>query len=149
MKYYASTIDRHNSGARAGQIVTDSAWSADVVSEAVSMDEALKEETKWTADAMDGDCKVEEITGIDTENGLIWWVDSMGDEYVTEVSIDFAQWYAVLADGEDDDWGTGSYSEEEAKRMAEEIGPEAYIAVIEEGNDPVCVEEIRQDSAEW
>lgn len=51
------------------------------------------------------------------------------------------KWYAVLADREDTDWGTGSYDLEEAKEMLKDY-PEGLIAVIEEGNDPICVEEI-------
>ena len=55
------------------------------------------------------------------------------------------KWYAVLKDREDNDWGTGSYNLEEAKQMCEDLGEEAYIAVIEEGEDPICIEEIFQD----
>lgn len=59
-------------------------------------------------------------------------------------------WYAVMRDNEDYDWGTGSFSLEEAEEMVKNY-PEGYIAVIdanydEEGNattDPICVEEIR------
>ena len=65
-------------------------------------------------------------------------------------------WYAVMADNNDDDWGTGSYNETEARTMVKtlkEMGhEEAYIAVINEGyseddewNDPICIEEIRED----
>ena len=57
-------------------------------------------------------------------------------------------WYAVMMDNDDNDWGTGSYdlSEAEAKvEFLKEQGYEdAYIAVIDEGGDPICVEEIRQ-----
>lgn len=51
-------------------------------------------------------------------------------------------WYAVMKDNEDNDWGTGSFDLEEAREMVKAY-PEGYIAVIEEGNDPICVEEIR------
>jgi len=55
-------------------------------------------------------------------------------------------WYAVMRDREDDDWGYGSYDIDEAKQMlTEEESPEAYIAVIEEGENPVCVDEIRRE----
>ncbi len=54
-----------------------------------------------------------------------------------------ANWYAVMTDNNDSDLGTGSYDLEEAKVMARNYGKEAFIAVIEEGNDPVCIEEIR------
>lgn len=51
-------------------------------------------------------------------------------------------WYAVVTD-EDNDWGTGSYDYQKAVEMCERYGKNAYIAVIEEGNDPICVKEIR------
>lgn len=51
------------------------------------------------------------------------------------------KWYAVQRDIDDNDWGTGSYDMQEAITMAKEHGYER-IAVIEEGNDPICVEEI-------
>ena len=54
-------------------------------------------------------------------------------------------WYAVLRDREDNDWGYGSYDRQEAEKMALEMGPEAYIAVINNEGDPVCVEEISQE----
>lgn len=54
-------------------------------------------------------------------------------------------WYALMADLEDQDWGTGTFDKEEAisrcKAMREDY-PEAYIAVIDDGPDPVCIEEI-------
>ena len=52
-------------------------------------------------------------------------------------------WYAVMRDREDDDWGYGSYDIDEAKRMlTEEESGEAYIAVIAEGENPLCVDEV-------
>lgn len=58
------------------------------------------------------------------------------------------KWYACMRDNNDNDWGVGSYDLEEAtatvKDWRENGLEEAYIAVIEEGNDPVCVEEIRE-----
>lgn len=54
-------------------------------------------------------------------------------------------WYAVMRDRDDDDWGYGSYNLDEAKQMARNYGDEAYIAVIEESENSVCVEEIRQE----
>lgn len=55
-------------------------------------------------------------------------------------------WYAVMENRENDDWGTGSYDIAEAKRMCKDLGTDAYIAVIVEGNNPVCIEEINQDA---
>ena len=54
-------------------------------------------------------------------------------------------WYAVMANREDTDWGTGSYDLEEAKAKCRDYGAEAYIAVIAEGENPVCIEEITQE----
>lgn len=55
-------------------------------------------------------------------------------------------WYAVMRDKEDTDWGTGSYNYNEARDKALEYrangDPDAYIAVIKEGFDSVCVDEI-------
>ena len=52
-----------------------------------------------------------------------------------------AKWYAVMADREDNDWGYGSHDLSEAKQMLKDAEYEdGYIAVIEMGNDPVCVE---------
>lgn len=50
-------------------------------------------------------------------------------------------WYAVEMDEDDNDWGTGSYSLEEAKEMAERMDAK-YIAVID-GSE--CVEVIEMD----
>lgn len=59
-----------------------------------------------------------------------------------------AKWYAVMMDKEDTDWGHGFNTLEEAKEEAVSWRkgnyPEAYIAVIEDGKDPVCVEEIHE-----
>ena len=53
-------------------------------------------------------------------------------------------WYAVMRDNDDNDWGSGSYDYDEAVEMVQKYIPNGgYIAVIEEGNDPICVEEIR------
>ena len=57
-------------------------------------------------------------------------------------------WYAVLRDREDNDWGYGSYNRREAERMALEMGPDAFIAVIDTEFDPICVEEISQEDFE-
>lgn len=54
-------------------------------------------------------------------------------------------WYAVMEDRNDTDWGYGSYDRKEAEKMALEMGPDAYIAVINNEGDPVCVEEISQE----
>lgn len=51
-------------------------------------------------------------------------------------------WYAVMRDREDNDWGYGSFDLEEAKKMARNMGGDAYIVVIDDGDDPVAIEEI-------
>lgn len=52
-----------------------------------------------------------------------------------------AKWFAVERDREDNDWGYGSHDFEKAKEMLKAY-PDGLIAVIEEGDDPICVEEI-------
>lgn len=49
-------------------------------------------------------------------------------------------WYAYQIDADDNDWGTGTYDENEATKWLEE-NPKGRVAVIEEGDDPVCVDE--------
>lgn len=54
-------------------------------------------------------------------------------------------WYAVMADDSDNDWGYGSKDLNEAKKMCRDMEkPDAYIAVILEGVDPICVGRIDQ-----
>ena len=56
------------------------------------------------------------------------------------------KWYAVMRDRADDDWGYGSHDIDEAKQMlTEEESGEAYIAVIAEGENPVCIDEILRE----
>ena len=61
-----------------------------------------------------------------------------------EAYLVYRDWYAVLKDREDADWGYGSYDIDEAFEMAKEFGGEAYIAVIRErkGYAAECVEEL-------
>ena len=60
-------------------------------------------------------------------------------------------WYAVLRDEDDNDWGSGSEDRAEALQMAEEIGEDAYVAVIDvTDDDPLCIDEIRRDEdGDW
>ena len=55
-------------------------------------------------------------------------------------------WYAIMLDKEDQDWGTGSFDKHEAMVRASVLRdsghPDAYIAVIDDTNDPVCIDEI-------
>lgn len=59
-------------------------------------------------------------------------------------------WYAVQVGADDNDWGYGSYDEQEALRMAQEAAENnpdwlVRIAVIDQGQDgnadPICIEE--------
>lgn len=56
-------------------------------------------------------------------------------------------WYAVMRDNDDNDWGDGSYylnaAKETVYNMRKNGFPDAYIAVIKLGNDPICIDEIR------
>ena len=55
-------------------------------------------------------------------------------------------WYAAMRNKEDNDWGFGSFNLEEAKKMVLNFEePDAYIAVIDDGDDPICIGEIHQD----
>lgn len=55
-------------------------------------------------------------------------------------------WYAVMRNREDNDWGYGSHDLDKAKKMVLNFGDsEAYIAVIADGDDPVCIDEIHMD----
>ena len=48
-------------------------------------------------------------------------------------------WYAIMEDRNDDDWGYGSFSFQEAARKVLECGGDAYIAVID---GDLCIDEI-------
>lgn len=55
-------------------------------------------------------------------------------------------WYAIMMDNDDQDWGTGTFDKAEAIQRVKDLRsdyPDAYIAVIDDGHDPVCIEEIR------
>lgn len=55
-------------------------------------------------------------------------------------------WYAVMSDLEDNDWGTGSFDYDEALEMVKPFIPDGgYIAVIDDGDDPICIDEIHFD----
>lgn len=55
-----------------------------------------------------------------------------------------ALWYAVMENMEDSDWGFGSRNLVVAKAMAQNYNSDgcAYIVVVEDGADPVAVDEI-------
>ena len=61
-------------------------------------------------------------------------------------ALNKAYWFALMTGPDDQDWGTGTHDKEEAIARLREMRadyPDAYIAVIMEGRDPVCVDEIR------
>lgn len=53
-------------------------------------------------------------------------------------------WYAVMQNMEDSDWGFGSRNLVVAKAMAQNYNSDgcAYIVVVDDGADPVAVDEI-------
>ena len=53
-------------------------------------------------------------------------------------------WYAVMQNMEDSDWGFGSRDLVVAKAMAQNYNSDgcAYIVVVDDGADPVAVDEI-------
>lgn len=66
-------------------------------------------------------------------------------EDVESMALELAPtWYAVMKDHDDNDWGYGSYNLSKAKEMCLAY-PEGYIAVIEDGRDPVCIDEIERE----
>lgn len=90
----------------------------------------------------------EDFNSLGTD-GTDIWVNRNGEKDIIATIIDIKEedtemkmWYAVLQDADDNDWGTGSFCLSEAFCMARRYGPNAYIAVIEDGENPVCVEEI-------
>lgn len=65
---------------------------------------------------------------------------------VHDDSYEQSEWYAVMRDRDDNDWGFGDFNLEKAKLMARDLGEDAYIAVIING---VCVREITREDGEW
>lgn len=57
-----------------------------------------------------------------------------------------SEWYAVMRDRDDNDWGFGDFNLEKAKLIARDLGEDAYIAVIING---VCDREITREDGEW
>jgi hypothetical protein len=106
----------------------------------------------WTIESWGADCppeNAEEI--ISRANELIDayaaqngndeaenYSEMLWEHYCTTGDLDMP-WYAVQRDADDNDWGTGSFYYAVAVEMARRYGSDARIAVIELGNDPVCV----------
>ena len=77
-----------------------------------------------------------------------------GDDILAAFGIDANArriWYAVERDEDDNDWGYGSEDRATAIRMAEELGDNSLIAVIDTtDDDPLCIAELRRDeNGEW
>ena len=66
------------------------------------------------------------------------WEDGRGDWCTAKEPTPEGPWYAVLMDEEDNDWGVGSRNLDDAREMAARMGA-PLIAVIADGQDPVCV----------
>lgn len=89
---------------------------------------------------------IEKLSKVDSKQGYIKQL--IREDLEREGNkMDNKTWYAVLRDSEDNDWGTGTHSLTEAMQMARKMRAEgdqdAYIAVIDDGIDPVCVDTIR------
>ena len=65
-----------------------------------------------------------------------------GDALEEKEESTMRTWYAAVMDREDNDWGHGSYDLEEAKKMARKLGEGSLVIVIDDGNDPIAVDEI-------
>ena len=91
IKYYVSTVDRYNDGWNCGAIKTGSEWSSPIEETAENEEQALKDETIWVANSMRDDYTIKEIKDVDTETGRIVHEDLQGNEFITEVSIDFIE----------------------------------------------------------
>ena len=79
-----------------------------------------------------------------TDEQIGWIIERLTDDGF----VPGEKFYAVMADREDTDWSLGSYSLEKAIEMVKEkkdVYPDGYIAVIEMGPDPICVDEIEVD----
>lgn len=98
-----------------------------------------------------GECDTEYIeecmrNGIPEED-VMHLVREFGEEVLEQFDIEeeeeeVKRWYAAVMDREDNDWGHGSYDLEEAKKMARKLGKESLIIVVDDGPDPVAVDEI-------
>ena len=76
-----------------------------------------------------------------TDENIGWIIERLADDGVVSGKM----WYACMVDREDSDFGTGSYSLDKAIEWVKDrkdVYPDAYIAVVEMGNDPICVDEI-------
>ena len=64
----------------------------------------------------------------------------------TDNLVESECWYAVMKDADDTDWGTGSHDRAEAIQKARDLRDcgydDAYVAIISDGPDPVCIGEL-------
>lgn len=93
---------------------------------------------RWGEDATDDTVITEEqVEHFAREWGMKAW--ELQDQLIPEDG-EYRFWFAAQRDREDD-WGTGSYNLDEAKKMAGSFSAE-LVAVIDESGDAVCVDEI-------
>ena len=90
---------------------------------------------------------IKDAQGEETENAEAAQAeDNDTENNEEEAEMEHRIWYAVMRDLEDNDWGTGSFDLDEATRRVKQMRaneePDAYIAVIDDGDVPVCVDEI-------
>ena len=62
------------------------------------------------------------------------------------------KWYAVMNGKDDDDWGLGFTDRDEAEEMVYknlDIYPDGYIAIISQGESPVCIGTIEVEDFDY
>ena len=82
------------------------------------------------------------------EAELDWEDYDMPLDEIYEQKANNDVWYAVMKDNDDTDWGYGSFDIDEARARVRNYRADgykdAYIAVIDDGDDPICIGEIRE-----
>lgn len=89
------------------------------------------------------DCQTYGIPQEDYDQLVREWGQEAVNEMTEEFEPEKKLWYAVQTDSSDA-WDNGSLDRAEAERMARELGPDAFLAVIDDDHG-VCLEEIRQE----
>ena len=90
-----------------------------------------------------GDPETDRMTAEELIRNLEAMADAMDEE---EDEDDDPLWYAAMKDADDTDWGTGSHDRAEAIQKARDLRDcgyyDAYVAIISDGPDPVCIGEL-------
>ena len=77
------------------------------------------------------------LVGVRYKRGVEWFIEAISkEEWREEKGTMNKAWYAVMTDDREE-------AEAMVRRYKEDGHTEAYIAVIKEGKDPVCIGEIR------